>query len=305
MSIDLGRNRPKRKKKPVTLIVGIIAKDGIVVASDSQTTWGTGKSWDAKKMSEVGHAYGRALVAESGAVITSSQAVEELQRLASIPEEVKKDGLAALLEKTSRHVREKLRHYHASCSSEELRGIIESEGLDFSLMLAHYDHRKETARIDTVSMSVGLASQCKTFYEAVGSGADLAQYLLTELCIPEMNTTTASIIAVHVVEIVKRHDQWCGGPTKLGVLRQPFRELPIPPPLSAPESLSVPELYYQPPLLMSEDEIAEIVAMASEVEIATQAKRGDLIREALSKRSSQRLNEILESSMTLAPKPKT
>lgn len=168
MLSNLG-NYARKRKRPVTLIVGIICKDGIVVASDSQTTWGTGKSWDAKKMNELEHIYGRALVAEAGAVITSSKAIEELQRLATIHEEVKKDGLAALLESSARQVREKLRLHHASCSSEELREIIRDEGLDFALMLAHYDYK--TPRIDTVSMTIGLALKCKKFYEAVDGHA--------------------------------------------------------------------------------------------------------------------------------------
>lgn len=54
-SKQLVRNPPKPKKKPVTVIVGIICKEAIILASDSQTTYGTTKRCDAEKMVSVTH----------------------------------------------------------------------------------------------------------------------------------------------------------------------------------------------------------------------------------------------------------
>src|SRR6267142_6580303 len=66
----------KKRENPVTLIVGIVCRDGIVMASDSQTTCASMKMLDAIKMEEVEHATGRALIGGAGAVISSSRAME-------------------------------------------------------------------------------------------------------------------------------------------------------------------------------------------------------------------------------------
>jgi 20S proteasome alpha/beta subunit len=278
----------------VTLIVGIICKDGIVVASDSQTTWGSGKSWNADKMAELVHPYGKAVVAGSGAVITSSNIIKHLTQLAidrTIFDQMELPGIAA---NAVRAVRNELRKQQFDCTSEEFQSFIEQEELDCELMIAHYTNT--TPRLDTISLSIGLPNRANHFFEAVGSGSDLATYLLTDLCSPNMESTTASVIAVHVVEIVKRHDPYCGGPTKVGILTRPLNAATVSM-IKPPESWKFFEgfgQFYAPPVFLPKQKIEELVKMVLEVEIETKRQRGAIILKALKENADKMLKEIME-----------
>src|ERR1043165_1151921 len=292
--------RRKPKRKPATLILGIVCKDGIVVASDSQTTWGSGKSWDAKKMTEMDYPYGKVLVAEAGAVITSSKTVECLGELAKDGHLFDKHGLRELAEKAIKKTRDDLRHQQFDCTSEEFREFLIVEELNCELMMAHYEGKEP--RIDTITLNLGLANRAKSFFEAVGTGGDLASCLLTDLCTPELECNIASVIAVHVVEKVKRHDPYCGGPTKIGILRMPKPPKPLlsPPMEQAVGYIGLP-VYYEPPLILSASETAEIVQMVLEVDADTKKKRADIIRDALRLKSEKRMKELLDLDELYGP----
>jgi hypothetical protein len=236
--------------------------------------------------------YGRALVAESGASLTSSNVVEQMGKFASDKSLFDRLGMRGIASQAVREIREQLRLQNFECSSEELCGVIGREALDAALMIAHYDDRP---RIDTIRFTIGIANRAQSFFETIGSGADLATYLLTDLCTPEMDYKTASVCAVYVVEIVKRHDPYCGGPTRLSVLHLPSPEAP--PKIQLPGTPNVFDTfrhYYAPPILLDRSETDEIVKMALEVEEATKKQRAETIRDALKQKSKKRLEELMK-----------
>jgi len=246
-------------------------------------------------MTVLDYAYGRALVAHSGAVITSAAILEQMGKLSAdraLFDAQEMRGIAAL---AVRRVREQLRFQNFECSSEELQSVIERDDLDSVLMIAYYEGDKP--RIDTIRLKIGLANPAQSFFESVGTGADLATYLLTDLCTADMDYKTASVYAVYVVEIVKRHDPYCGGPTKLGVLHLPqhkslIERIESPRPLGLAESLA---FYYAPPVLLSQSETDEIVQMALDVEQATKEERAGIVRDALQKKSERILEGLMKS----------
>jgi ATP-dependent protease HslVU (ClpYQ) peptidase subunit len=165
------------KRKPVTLILGIICKDGVVISADSQTTWGSKKSWNARKMTGFGSAHGQVLVAESGSVLSSQRIAEGLEAICQ------DQAFAALsmrdcAEKAAMNERSRLRSVHFDCTSEELQRNIEINELDCSLMIAH--QFEGTPSIDTIDLSTATVFRCKGIFEAIGSGSDLASYLLED-----------------------------------------------------------------------------------------------------------------------------
>jgi 20S proteasome alpha/beta subunit len=271
----------KTNRKPVTLIVGIICTDGIVIAGDSQTSWGAAKSWDAQKITDLEHANGHAIIAESGAVITSSNIVEELAKQVPEKQLFEKYGLPGLVKMAVLKVREELRRQHFSCTSEELQNVIERNELDATLMVAHYE--KDTPRIETIKFTVGITNRSKSFFEVVGSGSDLAHYLLSNLCLPgmEMDCAEATIMAVHVVETVKRHDPYCGGPTRVGVLRHPKHiktgEVLV---IKDKDGSSVSDDSL-PVFIPSQKAVGRIVSTAYAAETATKYQRWSIIIQAL------------------------
>src|SRR5437667_8044568 len=75
--------RLRRKKTVVTILVGLICKDGIALASDSQTTVGTSKRTDTDKIALVRYSNdGLAAVAQGGDYSLSSYAIDIFHRLA-------------------------------------------------------------------------------------------------------------------------------------------------------------------------------------------------------------------------------
>ncbi len=95
-------------------------------------------------------------------------------------------------------------------------------------MIAHYELVGDsyTPRLHTIGLSLGVASRAKDDFHVIGSGSDLAHYLLTDLGVQSANVQLASAFAVYVVEIVKRHDPYCGGPVKLGIVNKPAPDSP-------------------------------------------------------------------------------
>jgi 20S proteasome alpha/beta subunit len=78
------RSRLRKRKAPVTIIIGIKCFDGIVIACDSRTTNETGHINDnAEKLHVVRFKDGNtAIVGEAGNAIMSSIAIEQMQLLA-------------------------------------------------------------------------------------------------------------------------------------------------------------------------------------------------------------------------------
>src|SRR5437899_2658336 len=134
----LAINRWRLKKKPVTLIVGIICKDGIVIGSDSQTTYGTSKQCDTRKVSVVEFQNAKALVAESGSAEIGSRAIEILKELAKDQPLADYRTVADLAQRAMRQIKDELRVQNCDCTMEELRDFLLRNDIGCELMLAHY-----------------------------------------------------------------------------------------------------------------------------------------------------------------------
>lgn len=226
------------KKTNMTILIGIICNDGIVVAADGQTTWDTGKSWATNKLTDLKHQHGHAIVAEAGAVFITSNIIDELERLTCDKSLSDKHRLPELLQMASRKAWNDLRQNQGDCTGEELQRIIDYRDLHSKLLCAHYEG--ENPILTTLVFGMGACNRAKDRFEAIGSGSDLASYLLTGLMQAkqqldlqaaaldgepvhnyEINTDEGLAVAAYVVEAVKQHDPYCGGPTRLGIVRHP------------------------------------------------------------------------------------
>lgn len=212
------RLKPKRKAR-VTIIVGIIAEDGIVVASDSQTTTEAGrKIIIPTKFEAVRFSNGYALVAQSGGATISQRVIEIIQDMATGMVMTDYRTVPDVAQKAMRKFMDEFRVQQGDCDWDKLQEIVEQCG-GCVLMLAYYFQEKPY--IYTINIQIGLANQCKLHHEAIGCGASLGSYLLAEYCDENMETDTATALSVLVVESVKAHDAFCGGPTRVGLLRKP------------------------------------------------------------------------------------
>jgi 20S proteasome alpha/beta subunit len=206
----------------VTIIVGIKCKDAIVLASDSQMTYGTNKQMDGTKIETISFGQLPVLVAQSGDLRMSGRSVDVLRGLArnSEPKTVEEVGMIA--QDAMRAFRNELRLVRFNCSSEELDESLRKQGIECEIMLGFFVGGK--AHLLTVNLAQAVYMKSISHYEAIGCGGSLGQFLLDENTTPAMDMRSASLVAIYVVEIVKRHDAYCGGPTKVGIVTKDMAE---------------------------------------------------------------------------------
>src|SRR5260221_1324648 len=120
MSTNALEKRQRIQTKRVTLIVGIICKDGIVVASDSQTTdeWGMART-DATKIYKITLADETSgLIAAAGSVEFALQIVERVEDLAKGKRLDKSRAFADLVEEANEQMKQKERRQFRRSSKD-------------------------------------------------------------------------------------------------------------------------------------------------------------------------------------------
>jgi 20S proteasome alpha/beta subunit len=203
----------------VTIIVGIVCEGVIILASDSQTTSGTAKCEDARKITELIFSDGKkALVAQAGAVTLSARVVEIMEKLATKTPLSDYRAVADLATTAMRELKLELCRQNLDCTMEELHNWLRRGELECELMLAHYFNGKPY--LFTISLSIGIANRAGSHYVAIGCGGNLARYLLSEHLPANADRQLGYAIGVYTVENVKRHDAYCGGPTRIAAIYQ-------------------------------------------------------------------------------------
>ena len=267
----------------MTIIVAIVSEYEIVVASDSQTTFGTSKRSDVDKISKVEFADGAvALVAESGSAQLSGKAIELLQRKAKGRKLDDYRLVAELAEESLREVRNSQIQINVGCdfTGDKWERYFRDE-YPVELLLAYYFEDKPY--IFTVDLNTCTSNKTTLHYEAVGCGANLGGYLLGELSYQNMDPELATAIAVYVVESVKKHDAYCGGATKVAVVRRKPKTW-----AGFPSAADVPlsKIY-------SRREVEKMVEIVSEMDKKTKKQRHTIIQKALTKENTRQMRGML------------
>jgi len=263
----------------VTVIVGLKCQVGIVLASDSQTTFGDSKRRDAEKIRVVKFRnFDKALVAQSGSVETSSRIIDVMGRLAAEREIEGEESVIKTLQDAMCTVRVELRKQHFDCPAEKFRDIIFAEGLDCSLMVAHfYDHQPF---IHVVKFQGGTVRTAQSDYESEGCGSSLANYLLGELCTPKMDANFAKALAVYVVDKTIQNVNYFDKPIRLAVLWpwKPTHIEPMQSPLTK-RPIQIPDLDNVD--VMSIEGVKEIEDKVTKIDEETKQGRIAKLRDAL------------------------
>lgn len=113
-------------------------------------------------------------------------------------------------------VKHELKEQYCDCTMEQLREMIWKEELQSELMLAYY--YKGKPYLFTVDLAVGRSDKEHSWYSAIGCGANLGSYLLSEQTQAGMSAGLASCLATYAVETVCRHDPYCSLPVKNAML---------------------------------------------------------------------------------------
>lgn len=207
-------SRPK-----VTIAIGLISKPEkangrgeIVLACDSQTTYGHTKDLNVEKFTTIRFQNGKALFVHSGYVREGRMALEIIQRKAK----------TARIEDAAAIIRDGMRE----CRAELLKGLDLSaekeeaflKRMEFEFLIAFYlDGTPHLLHTDIFWGKVVPIENGR--FSAIGiPGEDLARYLIKEYHKADAGFIHSDQIAVAVIEKVKEHIDGCGGPTKVGIV---------------------------------------------------------------------------------------
>lgn len=227
----MGAKQKQGGNEPMTIIVGLICEDGIVLACDSQASSVKGvpvKRTEYTKIYEIpmrGEGYAILSGAGTGAFVTrASEILKEKcgNNLCRNPREFADICEDVVTELFKRYVIDRSRALGMSKTKSpqthngsvqwqeeqiEPPGIVMLTGiqcgrdkdLEWSLYTVHSDSIAEKS----------------DNYDAIGSGSAIAEYLLARLWSKNLIVEHAKRVAVYIVEEVKKIDPFCGGPTQV------------------------------------------------------------------------------------------
>lgn len=222
------RRRPRKKRWPMTVIVGLLCQDGLVIASDSQESdEGAGmKRLDVTKVygtKQFGFDDVEIIVAGTGGVGFISRAAELIEEKGYAPHFTTPRSVATVVEDV---MGDMAKRYGGG-----------EEGLELGMMVGVFCRncpKTDEPPLKPIGLyvinapsedeKVGIAEPV-TDYAATGSGGLFATYLFNRLhdeTHPTMALTVDTAIreAVYVIEEVKKVDLWCGGPTQMLCIRK-------------------------------------------------------------------------------------
>ena len=207
---------------PMTTIVGIICKDGLVIASDSKATHGPAMREEYLKIWDLDVCPG------SAGVITGAGRATFIAKYRQLLQEACSAHLQNQPIRTTadfiRLAEQTMQHLAREYGTERMArlGILHTPtderstpaGFDlFPAFVAVIGIHDERPHIFVISPD-GVAEEQLAF-GAEGSGGPYAEYLLPKVYYDGMTVAEAELCAVHIVEQVKHADPHSGGPVQL------------------------------------------------------------------------------------------
>jgi hypothetical protein len=190
-----------------------------------------------------------------------------------------------------RRLKDELREQNGDCTMEELREFLWRSEIGCALMMAFYFDRKPY--LYTLNFDLGIANKVNSHCRAIGCGANLGEYLLGEHAKREMVSEVAYAVAIYTIETVKKHDAFCGGPTRIALMMQPPDEnahfkshLYTPFPSATGEFHDV--------FICDEDEITALASAIMGIDEATKLERNHKIANQLEALGQQRIRKLIE-----------
>jgi 20S proteasome alpha/beta subunit len=210
----------------MTIIIGFTYADGINMASDSQMTCEDHKRLDTEKISEVvfksGHS---AMVAIAGDVTFAAHFKEVFQEKAKSVIISDPKGMARVANEAAKEARDSLltAYYHPSLGAGA--GYHYLENRETLFLLAYYFDSQPY--IYSLRLAEAIAIKRDEPFVALGSGAGMADFILTGFNLRDLAIKEALGMAAYTVEMCVRHDPYCGGPLQLGTLSEHNKPSPV------------------------------------------------------------------------------
>jgi 20S proteasome alpha/beta subunit len=213
----------------MTQIVGIVCKDSIIVASESQYTTGTRKLLNAVKLSIVKFQNGDALIAESGPMSKSSLAVRYIEEAAKNKKIESQYTVSKIAENAIKRIRHEILEtmQERSYSPQEQEDVFLAQSNYFALMIAHYFSPKKAPSAEnerppipclyTISLSGAIAESCSPF-AMLGAAPELALFILKQFQCEQLVWGEATCLAIDALDRIVKDDITCGGEILVGTV---------------------------------------------------------------------------------------
>lgn len=219
--LDLAcRSASSKPKFPaVTILIGFTARDAVVLASDSQTTYlGLGaKDLDAKKVVSVALPSGGSVaLAKCGSLAVADYFQEQFEILLAHASITHTRAIADLAEAAMRttHRRLLLGLREEGASPDELRQQLCDN--DCECLLGYMQDEKPN--LYSLNLQSLLAIKICGPFHVTGSGANLARSILSGFDLSGMSSTESLAVAAYAIEITKKFDEYCSGKTQIAVV---------------------------------------------------------------------------------------
>jgi 20S proteasome alpha/beta subunit len=195
---------PKPKiKKSMSILIGIMCPEAIVLATDSQITNPYNGNFSiVNKIGVIRFLMDEILVAQAGLWPLTNRVVQIMRKKAK--------GLKI----TSAEVVTQI----AEDSIREAKSRLDKEQKDFvnqhptGLMLAFYVVKKP--HLYTINAyGSGFVNEEEKHYDTMGIGSDLADFLLKEYAMPKSEANLAIATSIFAIKKVKDTNRFCGGDT--------------------------------------------------------------------------------------------
>jgi 20S proteasome alpha/beta subunit len=299
----LGWPKPKRKKNLVTLIVGIVCKDAIVLAADSQTTYSPSKILGTNKISEIKFQNGKALIAESGFCSLSNAAVDAIQKKAE-KTEIKNEETVAVI---CRQAVQEIRQQQISLFPRKKYSLTEWEYFfrdykNFFLTLAYYFNEKPY--LCAIDLSECTFRKPTFGFIVSGVGESVGNYMLKEeydFCggFEKMDSELAAVIAIKVADVAAEYVDGCGRPIKAALIQPPFQipDLHSSGIIEDSAACSLNRFQYHmsdPVTIFPQQKVEEIAKIISTVERKAKTIQNKKIHKALRKQTEKAFEELMK-----------
>jgi proteasome beta subunit len=196
----------------MTVLTGIICKDGIVMGADTLwTEFPSGTKSFGDKLISVEFSGDHVLIGQAGVRPLANRVVRILQ-----------SNAIGIRIKEAKDVEDAI-----EASVREMKGKMDdsqrqsAEDQETLLLAAFYVKGQPCLRSFRVT-GHGAGDRPSKFFEACGAGAPIAHYILSELAVPKAEAEVGAVQTIYAILKAKQHNAWCGGETTIKTL------LPVP-----------------------------------------------------------------------------
>jgi 20S proteasome alpha/beta subunit len=202
----------------MTLILGVICNDGIVMACDSQATTGDSKFTDATKLHPIQFGKITVLVAEAGRRSYTARYIRILKAIARGSNPEKEQDIADIIQSAMNEFYQSLRRIHGY-NSDALAKFLIKQGIDCVLLFGFQIGWKSS--LVTMDIHDPICRFADSHFQAHGTGALLGEYLLKEYTNSQLSRQLVLAMAVQIAGVAKQNDIFCGGNTVVGIIQSP------------------------------------------------------------------------------------